>query len=117
MPPVPTTSSSSYLSAITSPTTAQLWRRFLAECGFERRFPRGERLVHLRVAQHEGREDADAIRVDAGLEKEQALRRGRLGDRRREIGRRFLRLRILDQLDREHHPEPAYIPDLAIAPL
>src|SRR5438445_117498 len=74
MPPVPTTSSSSYLSAMTSPTTPAFWLLALGERRFERRFPGGERLVHLGVTQYERREDADAVRIDARLQQQQAGR-------------------------------------------
>src|SRR5215471_14907268 len=112
MPPVPTTSSSSYLSAIVSPTTTQLWREFLADCCFKRGFPSGEGLVHLRVGENEGREDADAVRVEPRLQQQEPVPRSLLRDRSGKVGRRLLRLRVLHELNREHHPEAAHVSDL-----
>ena len=74
-----------------------------------------ERLVQLRIGDHERAEDADAVRVDAGLQQQQAAPCGLLGHPRGELGRGLLRRGILDELDREHRAEPADVADLRMA--
>src|ERR671922_125888 len=85
--------------------------RTLRQSGLERLLPDLERLVELRVADDERAEHADAVRVDPGLEEQQAARGCGLGDRRRELGRRLHRLAVGDELDREHRAEPADVAD------
>src|SRR4029450_5280325 len=105
MPPVPTSSSSSYRSAINSPTTAVNCARSspgLSQGRLERLLPDAESLVELRVADDERHEGADAVRVDAGLQEQEAGGRSRLDDPAGEFGSRLLRPAVGDELDREH---------------
>src|SRR4029453_1009901 len=99
MPPVPTSSSSSYRSAINSPTTAVNCARSspgLSQGRLERLLPDAESLVQLRVPDDERHEHADAVRVEAGLQKQQPALRGRLDDPAGEVGGRLLRLAVGD---------------------
>src|SRR5438105_4576167 len=104
MPPVPTSSSSSYRSAINSPTTAGLCpcRLQLRQRSVQRLLPGAESLVQLRVREDERRENADAVRVDPALEQEQSALGGRHDECAGELGGRLLRLAVLYELDREH---------------
>src|SRR5580765_1499488 len=103
MPPVPTSSASSYRSAISSPTTTLNCARpgeALSHGSVERLLPDAESLVQLGVRDHERDEHADAVRVDPGLEQQEAALGCRLDDLGREIGCRVLRLTVVDELDR-----------------
>src|SRR6266540_6614581 len=101
---------------MTSPITAKPIFPMREELGaVERRrksfFPDIQRLVDLGLAEDERREHADAVRVDPRLEQQQALAGGPLGDRARELRCRLFALPVADELDREHHPEPADVTD------
>src|SRR5688572_19593207 len=121
MPPVPTTFLSSYRSEISWPTTTTVpfprapktepGGPFLAVAKgvFECVFPDVERLVELGVGDHERAEHADAVRVDAGAEEQEAAGGGRVDHCLRELGRRLLRLAVADELDREHGAEAAHV--------
>src|SRR6187401_1037411 len=114
MPPVPTSSSSSYRSAMSSPTTAVNCARSsrgLSQGRLERLLPDAESLVELRIADDERHEDPDAVRVDAGLQEQQAALRSRLDDPARELGCRLLRLTVGDELDGQHRAESTYVAD------
>src|SRR5438067_10536089 len=114
MPPEPTSSSTSYRPPINSPTTGEKpsrSSRSLRQDLLDRLFPHGERFLELGVGENERSEDPDAVRVDPRLEEQEAARQCRLGDRRRKLGRRVLGLAVVDELDREHHPEPANVAD------
>src|SRR6476469_10553046 len=126
MPPVPTSSSSPYRSAPTSPTIRgfSLRRRGyapmplpagLVEDALERLLPDPERLVQLRIPDRQRHEDPDDVRVRAGAEQQQAVAEGLLADGRDQLRRRILRLAVVDELDREHRAEPADIADLLVA--
>src|ERR1051325_470498 len=100
MPPVPTSSSSSYRSAISSPTTAvncARRSRELSQGRLERLLPDAESLVELRLPEDERHEDTDAVRVDAGLQEQQPALRSRLDDPAGEVGSRLLRLAVGDE--------------------
>src|SRR3989440_11582492 len=114
MPPEPTSSSSSYRPPMTSPTTGEESSQSsscLRQDLLERLFPHAERFLELGVGEDERSEHANAVRVDPGLEEQEPPARRRLGNRGRELGRRVLRLAVVDELDREHHPEPAHVAD------
>src|SRR6266516_7520695 len=113
MPPVPTSSSSSYRSAINSPTTAGLcpWRLQLRQRSVQRLLPDAESLVQLGVRDDERRENADAVRIDPALQQQQPALGGRLDERAGRLGGRLLRLAVLDELDRKHRAEPAHVAD------
>src|SRR5438094_7218909 len=114
MPPEPTSSSTSYRPPINSPTTGEKpsrSSRSLRQDLLDRLFPHGERFLELGVGEDERSEHPDAVRVDPGLEEQEAAGQCSLGDRRRELGRRVLRLAVVDELDREHHPEAADVAD------
>src|SRR5690606_33822719 len=72
-----------------------------------------ERLVELCVRDGEGREEAQAVRVQAGADHDHAARERLLGDLEHELGPRGLGL-VLDELDREHGPEPAHVADRGV---
>src|SRR5918992_3954040 len=97
---------------MTSPADMRVKATALGDSDFERFLPDCERLVELGVRERERRQDPDAVRVDAGLEQEEAAFRGFVGDGGGERGRRLLRLGILDELDCEHRPEAADVSDL-----
>src|SRR5438094_5491862 len=86
-------------------------RRHRAEGSLERLLPDRKRLVELRVADDERAEDADAVRVDAGLEQEQAAFRRGLDDGGRELAVRLLGRSVAYELEREHRAEAAYVAD------
>src|SRR5712691_339521 len=116
MPPVPTSSSSSYRSATVSPTTAESYPPGTALSGRTERclesvFPGPERLVQLRVGDHERHEDADAVRVDPRFEEQQAALGGGFDDPGGELGGRLLRAAVPNQLDRQHRAEAADVAD------
>src|SRR5262245_34779402 len=114
MPPEPTSSSSSYRSASTSPTInleSFPWFGRLTEGGGQRLLPRSERLVELRVGHAEGHEHADAVPVDTAGDEEQPAPQRRVDDRIRELRSRRPRCGVRDELDREHRPEAAHVAD------
>src|ERR1051325_2848975 len=134
MPPLPTSSSSSYRSPIRSPsmgardrggTRLDDWRgctpleraglgfRLRENC-FERLVPGAERLLQLGIGDDERAEDAGAVRVDPRLQHQQSSLGGPLGYRGGEVGRRLLRLGVRDVLDGEHRAEPADLADLRV---
>src|SRR6476620_10937496 len=126
MPPVPTSSSSSYRSATTSSTIRgfSLRRRSyaplplpagLVEDALERLRPVPERLVQLRIPDRQRHEDPDDVRVRAGAEQQQAVAKGLSADCRDQLRRRILRLAVVDELDREHRAEPTDVADLLVA--
>src|SRR5437763_16288504 len=91
IPPVPTSSSSSYRPAISPPPVAgavppsgALRPQRCVQCVL----PHRERFPELLVGAHERRQDAAAVRVDAGLAKQQPAARRLADDRRRERRRR-----------------------------
>src|ERR687893_1859080 len=98
MPPLPTSSSSSYRSAINSPAAIRRnYRRGdvepeLPEDRLQRLLPRSESLVELAVADHERYEHADAVRVDPRAQQQQPVRRRRVDDSGRELRIGLLRL-------------------------
>src|SRR5581483_11138902 len=83
----------------------------LRENRFDGLVPGPEPLVQLGVRDHERAEDADAVAVDARLHQEEAASERLFGDARRELRRRLLRLRVSDELDREHRAEAADVAD------
>src|SRR5262249_16491469 len=75
--------------------------RQLRQNRFQHLLPGRERLLELAVRDHERAEDTIAVRVDAGLEEEQAADGRLLRDARRDLRRGLLRLSVLDVLDGE----------------
>src|SRR6266540_506360 len=115
MPPLPTSPSSSYRPAISSPVVIPdafpVALRLSAGSRFQSLFPDRKRLLELLVGQGEGGKDADAVRVNAGFEQKQSALCGLRHDRGCEHRRGPLGLAVLDQLDREHRAEPAHVAD------
>src|SRR6059036_2004186 len=115
MPPLPTSSSSSYLSAIISFTATgeafPVAPRLSRQSCVQSLFPDRERLLQLLIGEDQRAEHADAVRVDPRLQKQEATI-GRLGDdRARELWSGPLRLPVLDELQREHGAETPHIAD------
>src|SRR4051812_29885983 len=113
LPPRPTSFSTSYRFPISSPTgeAFPVVARLSAESCFQSLFPGRKRLVELRVRERQRRENADAVRVDPGLQQEQAPVRGLGHDGCRELRGGPLGRAVLDELDREHRAEPAHVAD------
>src|SRR6266568_2097186 len=82
-----------------------------ADNGGERVFPDAESLVELRVGDHERRQHADAVAVGPGLDEEKPVPESLFDHGRHKVGRRLLRLRIPDELDREHRAQAPYVAD------
>src|SRR3954468_22220285 len=116
MPPEPTSSSSSYRPAISSPTTsvsvATGALSLRIEGGVQGVFPDRQSFVELGVGEDERRQYADAVRVDPGLEQQESALGGVFDDRRRCFGVRLLARRLLHELDRQHRAQAAGAPDL-----
>src|SRR4051812_45710142 len=116
MPPVPTSSSSSYRSERTFPTMrgGGYPRAVGLQRGFQGGLPGAERFVELRVRDHERHEHADAVPVHPGLQEEETTL-DRVGDDpRSKLGRRLAVL--VRELDREHRAEPPHVGDLREPP-
>ena len=110
MPPEPTSCSSSYRSATTSPAINVVSgppsrARLRAPLPRRRAPPRAPR------RDHERHEYADAVAVDAAGDEQQAALERLLGHAVRELLRRLLRRRVGDELDREHRAEAAHVAD------
>src|SRR3954447_7723107 len=114
MPPVPTSSSSSYRPERTSPTMRG--GGYPPRNGLEHRLQRGlphvQRLVELDVRDDERYEDADAVAVHARLQQQEPALQRLHHDLRRQGGRRLL---AVDELECEHRAEPPDVRDLGPA--
>src|SRR5262249_20139565 len=117
MPPEPTSCSSSYRPATTSPAIMSFTSRGLAsaESRLERVFPCAQRLLELCIRDHERDEHPHAGPGYAAGDEQQAPLERLRGDAVGELLGRPLRRRIGDKLDGEHGAEAPNLSDLGPA--
>src|SRR2546428_13411438 len=69
-------------------------------------------LVQLLVGDHEWKEMAEHVVVDAAGNRYDAVLHGAIDERAEDILIRLLGVAILDELDADHRPDPANVSDL-----